>query len=143
MTDNDYTTTMRSGAVLLGLTGIIAVHVMDLPGKFSEVPYIGLLYLGIIAAAGYLIHRIVSGPTRRDFLASAALAGAVILGYVVNRTVGMPGATDDIGNWFEPLGLLSLVVEGWVVVSSLAAARASALTSRTTAPSRVKVSVSP
>jgi len=35
--------------------------------------------------------------------------------------IGMPGATDDIGNWLEPLGLLSLLVEGFVVWQSLAA----------------------
>jgi hypothetical protein len=41
----------------------------------------------------------------------------------VNRTVGMPGAMDDIGNWWEPLGLLSLMVEAWVVWQAVAAAR--------------------
>ena len=37
-------------------------------------------------------------------------------GYIVNRTVGLPGATGDIGNWTEPLGLASLVVEGLVAI---------------------------
>ena len=142
MNDNDYTTTMRSNALMLGLAGIIAVHVMDLPGKFSEVPYIGLMYLGVIVAAGFLMHRIMTRPSRIDFAAAAALAAAVMIGYAVNRTVGMPGAMDDIGNWFEPLGLLSLVVEGWVIAVGVTAARASQLVSRTTAPVRVTVASS-
>jgi hypothetical protein len=41
--------------------------------------------------------------------------------------VGLPNATADIGNWLEPLGLASLVVEGFVVAVGvggfLAAAR--------------------
>jgi hypothetical protein len=32
----------------------------------------------------------------------------------------MPGATDDIGNWLEPLGLASLFVEGLTVLAALA-----------------------
>jgi hypothetical protein len=43
-----------------------------------------------------------------------------MLGFVINRTVGMPGAMGDIGNWFEPMGLLSLFVEGFVIWQGLA-----------------------
>lgn len=135
-----YRRVVNAGAIILGLSGIIAVHVMDLPGKLSEVPYLGLMYIGVISAAGALIQRMMSGPSRRDYLASAALAGAVFVGYVINRTVGMPGATDDIGNWFEPLGLLSLVIEAWVVGISLAGARlAVRRVPASPSPARVKV----
>ena len=56
---------------------------------------------------------------RRAWLAATALAAAVLLGYVVNRSVGLPGAMDDIGNWREPLGLASMFVEAVVVVLGL------------------------
>jgi hypothetical protein len=128
MFDTAHSATMRSVALMIGLVGIITVHVMDLPGKMAEVPYIGFLYIGIILAAGFLIHRIISGATRNDFLAAAALAAAVIVGYVVNRTLGMPGAVGDIGNWWEPLGFLSVVIEAWVIVLGLTAARSNART---------------
>jgi hypothetical protein len=61
-----------------------------------------------------LFHR-----SRASLLAAAGLAAAVFAGYVINRTVGLPNATDDIGNWVEPLGLASLVVEGLVVAVGL------------------------
>lgn len=128
MKDTAHSATMRSVALMIGLVGIIAVHVMDLPGKMEEVPYIGFMYIGVILLAGFLIHRIISGATRYDYLAAAALAAAVIVGYIVNRTVGMPGATDDIGNWWEPLGFLSVVVEAWVIVLGLMAARSNTRT---------------
>jgi hypothetical protein len=35
---------------------------------------------------------------------------------VINRTVGMPNATEDVGNWLEPLGLASLFVEALVTL---------------------------
>jgi hypothetical protein len=43
----------------------------------------------------------------------------VIVFYVLDRTVGLPNASGDIGNWVEPLGLASLVVEGFVVAIGL------------------------
>jgi hypothetical protein len=44
------------------------------------------------------------------------IAALTFAGYAVNRTWGMPGAMDDVGNWLEPLGLASLFVEGAVAL---------------------------
>jgi hypothetical protein len=49
------------------------------------------------------------------------LAAATFLGYCLSRTTGLPAATDDIGNWTETLGVLSLVAEGAVVALASAA----------------------
>ena len=43
---------------------------------------------------------------------TATTTGLAIVAYVLSRTVGMPQMDDDIGNWAEPLGLLSLAAEG-------------------------------
>ena len=99
----------------MGLVGIAGVHIMDLPAKWTETFYLAVMYLGIIAFAGFLIERLVVKISLRDYAASALLSAAVLLGYVINRSVGMPGAMDDIGNWFEPLGLLSISVELFAV----------------------------
>lgn len=130
MIDTNRLSTMRSTAVVIGLVGIIATHVMDLPGKMTEVPYLGVGYIGVIVAAGLIIERIITKADRTAFLASPGLAVAVMAGYVVNRTVGMPGAMDDIGNWFEPIGLLSLVAEGFVIWQALAATRVDTVVGR-------------
>ena len=120
---NDKTVNPRQATTIVGLAGIAAIHVMDLPAKFAETPYLAWGYIGIIAAAGILIERIAIGRRREDYLAAAALSGAVIIGFVINRSIGMPGATGDIGNWFEPLGLLSLLVEAWALGQALLGAR--------------------
>jgi hypothetical protein len=93
---------------------------MDLPGKWEETFYLAVGYLAIIAVAVLLIERLTVRGSKVDYLASAALSSAVLLGFIVNRTVGMPGAMDDIGNWFEPLGLLSLAIEVFAVWHSVA-----------------------
>jgi hypothetical protein len=109
----------RRFATTIGLAGLAAVHIMDLPGKWAETQYLAFGYIGIIVMAGLLIERMLKSGQAFDYLASAGLAIAVIAGFIVNRTVGMPGATDDIGNWFEPLALLSLFVEVFTVYQAV------------------------
>jgi hypothetical protein len=72
--------------------------------------YMALIASVVIVAGGVLFDR-----SPRWLLAAAAAAASVMAGFVINRTVGLPNATDDIGNWTEPLGLVSLVVEGLVI----------------------------
>ena len=116
-----HTSLIRRGAVALGLAGIAVVHILDLPGKWTETRYLGWGYIAVIAASLFLMERVITRASQWDYLASAGLAGSVIVGFVINRTIGMPGAMDDIGNWLEPLGLLSLFVEAFVVWQSLRA----------------------
>jgi len=111
----------RRVAVGLGLASVAAIHILDLPGKLAETPYLAVLYILLIIASFVLTERLFVAGTRRDFLAAAALSAAVIASFTINRTVGMPGATGDIGNWLEPLGLLSVVVEAFVLWQSIAA----------------------
>ena len=114
--------TIRRTLVAIGLAAIAAIHVLDLPGKLEDGPtYLALGYVGVIVASLVLVERVIVKGSRLDFAASAVLAASVFIGFVINRTIGMPGATDDIGNWLEPLGLLSLLVEGFVVWQSLVA----------------------
>jgi hypothetical protein len=98
-------------AAVIGLLGIALIHLLDLPGKLHETPYLGAAYMVLIvatlAAAGALLHR----DDRLAWAGGAGLALLTMVGYAVNRTVGMPSATEDIGNWLEPLGLASLFVE--------------------------------
>ena len=115
------TSIVRRSIVALGLAGIAVVHILDLPGKWTEVRYLGWSYVAIIAASLFLMERIIVRANRMDYLASAGLAASVIGGFIINRTVGMPRAMDDIGNWLEPLGMLSLFIEGIVVWQSMRA----------------------
>jgi hypothetical protein len=110
---------LRRGATVVGLLAIALIHVLDLPGKWAETRYLGIGYVLVIAASLVLAEINSTRNDKRAMYASAALAIAVLAGFIINRTVGMPGATEDIGNWGEPLGLASLFVEAitvWVTV---------------------------
>jgi hypothetical protein len=103
----------RKAAVIISLIGLASVHMLDLPGKWSESRYIAILYLGVIFLSAVLIELLVVKQSASQYFASAILAFLVLIAYFVDRTFGLPEAMDDIGNWFEPLGLLSITVEAF------------------------------
>jgi hypothetical protein len=103
---------------VVGLAGIALIHLLDSIGKFSETPYIAWMYVALMAASLAVAAGLLHSRDRRLWLAAGALAASAIAGYVINRTVGLPNATGDIGNWTEPLGLASLFVEGTLVAVS-------------------------
>ena len=126
-TDAHATRLIARGVGVLGLLGIALVHLLDLPGKIHETPYLGVAYIGLIAAsvvaAGWLAVR----DDRRAWASTGFIAAVTLAGYAVNRTVGMPHAMDDVGNWLEPLGLASLFIEAIVALTAFAALWSAAL----------------
>jgi hypothetical protein len=98
-------------AGIISLLAIIYIHFLDLPGKLAETPYLGygyiVLMLGSALAAGLLLFK----RERQGWLLGGVLALGAIVVYAINRTVGLPMAMEDIGNWTEPLGLYSLIAE--------------------------------
>ena len=102
----------------LGCLAVTVIHVTDqggLPGskgpEYVQIGYYVLEIAGIVAALLLLLNRAKAGW----FLALGVAAGPII-GYVLSRGPGLPDYTDDIGNWTEPLGVISLVVEGLLLI---------------------------
>jgi hypothetical protein len=104
---------------VVGLAGVALIHVLDAHDTFVEAPYKGWLYVGLIAStlmtAGLLLRR----PSRAAWVATAVLPLSAFAAFVWSRTVGLPQGADDIGNWWEPLGLSSIFVEACVAAVSL------------------------
>jgi hypothetical protein len=108
---------------VLGLLGVALIHLLDLPSKFHEVPYLGVAYVGLILGTVLTAGVLVRHDSRKAWAVAVGLGAATFAGYAISRTTGMPAAKDDIGNWFEPLGLASLFVEACVVFVSAYALR--------------------
>lgn len=116
--------TMIAAAALC--VAVAAVHVDDQGGvtALADPDWLGwayrLLELGSIVVAGALVFAAgaaIDGARAAVVWVAAALVGAgPFIGYVLTRTTGLPGDSDDIGNWGETLGLVSLVVEGLLVL---------------------------
>ncbi|MDQ1367944.1 MAG: hypothetical protein QOF20_297 [Acidimicrobiaceae bacterium] len=103
---------------------VAVIHIKDqggFPGH-KEPSYIGmgyfLLELGAAAAAVLLL----SKAYRKGWFLSLGVAAGPLIGYVLTRGPGLPLATDDRGNWTESIGVMSLVVEGVLLLLILAVA---------------------
>ena len=113
---------------VVGLAGVALIHLLDLHDTYLASPYKGWLYLALIAGTLACAAALVRRDDPRAWLGACLLPAGAFAAFVWSRTVGLPGGADDIGNWWEPLGLASLFVEGAVV--ALGAAVLSTRTSR-------------
>ena len=115
-------TAVRDGvaraAAVVGLAAVGLIHLLDIPGKLTETPYMFWMYVALIAGCVLTAGALLRGSDPRAWALAALLPLGAIVGYTLTRTVGLPQATDDIGNWGEPLGMASLFVEGLVVTLS-------------------------
>jgi len=109
-------TIIGAAIALIVVTGLI--HLVTAPDDFSEAAYKGAMFVAngiaaLIAAAG-----IYRGSKIWGWGLGLVVAGGAMVMYVVSRTIGLPGLGVD-GAWFEPIGVLSLIVEGAYVVLAL------------------------
>lgn len=130
---------MAWAAALLALA-VAWIHVLDqggLPGS-KDPSYVGWGYWALELIAVLVAAALVFKRTRGQlstWLAAAAVAVGPLTGYVLSRGPGLPGYTDDRGNWAEPIGLLSLIVEGLLLL--LAISRVRTLRRSGGAPARI------
>lgn len=119
-TDHHLPDLIRDAAIrattAVGLAGIGVIHLVDGIDKYHETRYVFWMYMALIAGCLVTAAAVLLSRSRLTLLAAAGLAASAFAGYVLSRTTGLPNATEDIGNWAEPLGLASLFVEGAVVV---------------------------
>jgi len=121
MSNTELQEVVRDGIVrglgIVGLAGIALIHLLDAPGQFGKTPYLGWMDVGLIVGCIALAAALVRDGPPRAWAAAGALSLSVMLGYTLSRTT-VPGATGDIGNRSELLGIASLFVE--VAVSAFA-----------------------
>ena len=99
---------MSAGVVLILITGLI--HLIDMPSSFDDATYKGVLFAlnavgALVAAMGIYRNERIWG-----WGLGIVVAGGACVMYIISRTLGLPGLPPD--EWLEPLGLLSLAVEG-------------------------------
>jgi hypothetical protein len=109
---------LARAAAIVGLAGVALIHVLDAHDTFVSAPYKGWLYVGLIIGCLVAAGRLLNFDESRTWLAAGLLPLGALVAFVISRTVGLPNGADDIGNWWEPLGLASLFAEGALVVLS-------------------------
>lgn len=99
---------------MVAIVAIIAtgvIHLVTAGDSFGEATYKGLLFVAngvgaLVAAVGVYRDR-----TDWGWLLGALVAGGAFVGYVLSRTVGLPGLPAEPDAWLEPLGVASLIAE--------------------------------
>ncbi|MFF4956152.1 hypothetical protein [Streptomyces sp. NPDC001222] len=110
----------RWAGALLSLA-VAAIHVVDQGGiATTRAPYhIGVAFHVLEIAAVVTAVLLLIGLVRAGWLLAVGVAAGPLLGYILSRGPGLPDYKDDIGNWTEPLGLVSLAVEGALLLLSV------------------------
>jgi hypothetical protein len=105
-------------AAAIGLMSVGVIHVLQIQGQLSGAAWLtaGFVLLGVIAPIAGLW--LLARPSPAAWQVGALVCVSAFAGYVLTRTVPVPGDTGDVGNWLEPLGVVALMTEA--IVTSLA-----------------------
>jgi hypothetical protein len=103
------------GIGLILVTGLI--HLIDAPGSFRDTPYKGLLFVANALGASLAAWGMYRDDGRWVWVLGLGVAGGALIAYVISRTIGLPGVPVD--DWGEPLGIMSMIVEGGFVLLAL------------------------
>ena len=88
-----------------------AAHLPVIPDHLREVPYIGWLFIGLSALCVLGAVALLVDDTATVWLALGTGCAAAVLGYLLSRGPGLPAMADDLGDWANPLGLISVAAE--------------------------------
>ncbi|MGN6330410.1 MAG: hypothetical protein ACTHOD_02005 [Motilibacteraceae bacterium] len=100
-----------------------AAHVPVIAPHLDEAPYMGVLFVVLTAACSVLAVAAVVRDARPVYALAALTCGLAVAGYAATRLVAFPELGDDVGNWLEPLGVVSVAAELVVVAAAVSALR--------------------
>jgi hypothetical protein len=102
---------METGMAMALLLVVAAIHLIEVPDNLQEATYKGLLFLCGAEMAFTAAVGIYHGSKVWGWGLGFLVTGGAFTLYIVSRTIGLPGLPVD-PNWLEPIGVLSLLVEG-------------------------------
>lgn len=111
---------MWAGILLIAVVGLI--HLISAPEYFEFATYLGLLFVANFVGAAVAAIGIYWGAWWGWPLGVLVAGGAFVM-YLVSRAIGLPGLPESEQEWLDPLGVLSLLVEGFFVGAYVALLR--------------------
>jgi hypothetical protein len=106
-----------TGAIVLFTVGI--VHALGIQGQVSGAVWLttGFCLLTVVGPVSGLWLLVRPSSAAWQFGALTCLAD--FAGYVLTRSVPVPGDAGDAGNWLEPLGVVTLITEAVFVILAM------------------------
>ena len=100
-----------AGVALIAITGLI--HLVEAPEYFAEYgAFWGMSFVANFVGAALAAYGIYRGQSW-GWALGVVVTGGAFVAYLLSRTVGLPGLSG--GEFLEPIGIASLVVEGLFV----------------------------
>lgn len=101
-------------AVLAVVAGL--AHVPVTPEHLNEAPYIGVSFIVLTTVCVLLAAMLLISDSMLVWSTLGLSCLLAVIAYVVSRSIGLPLMADDVGNWLETLGVVSILTESGVVV---------------------------
>jgi hypothetical protein len=103
------------GVAAVGLATIGIIHALEIQDQLSGAVWLTIGFCLLAGTAPLAGLWLLTRPTALSWAFCGLVSLLAALGYILTRSVAMPGDPGDKGNWLEPLGLTTLIVE-WLVV---------------------------
>lgn len=110
----------RPVVILASVVAALA-HIPVIGPHLDEAPYMGALFIVLTIACAILAAALLVRDSRAVYWLAVLTCGLALLGYAATRLVEFPMLSDDVGNWLEPLGVVSITSESVAVAAALAA----------------------
>ncbi|HEX3394298.1 MAG TPA: hypothetical protein VHS52_07205 [Acidimicrobiales bacterium] len=112
---------------LAAATAVTAVaHVPVIGPHLHEAPYMGEEFIVLTLACLALGIAALICDSPAVYGLTIATCGLAIFGFVATRLIAFPSLGDDVGNWLEPLAVLSVMAEGAAAAAAVKGLRAGA-----------------
>jgi len=97
-----------------------AAHLPVIGPHLREAPYMGGEFIVLTLACLALGLAALTCDSPAVYALTVATCGLAIGGYAATRLTAFPYLADDVGNWLEPLGVVSVMAETLAVVAATA-----------------------
>ncbi|WP_051478431.1 hypothetical protein [Arthrobacter sp. H5] len=113
------------GLAVAALVVAGAAHIPVIPDHLLEAPYIGILFILLAAGSFVLAGVLFFHDVVAAYVLTAVVMALALVAYVISRTLGLPLIGDDVGNWLEPLAVVSVIAELVACAAAIALSRRS------------------
>ena len=108
--------TIQRGLGAALVLAVAQIHFLDVFDKFDENLPQAWMFVALIVGCVVAATTLIFWSGTLVWLLSGLCGLAPLVMYIISRTVGLSGVSDDIGNWKEPLGLMSMSTEATLVL---------------------------